>query len=166
MITRILVPVDFSVPSEQALDYAVELGRSSRAEIVLLHAVEPVRTGIDDVGLGASIVRRQLENAAREQLAALAGKLTARHLPVRTLLVVGAAHRSITDAAKTMKADLIVMSTHGRTGIAHVVMGSVAERVVRTAPCPVLTVRRRQRAVRRRSRSVAAMPARRAAGRS
>jgi nucleotide-binding universal stress UspA family protein len=82
------------------------------------------------------------------------------------VLAVGAAHRGIADAANSVKADLIVMSTHGRTGIAHALMGSVAEKVVRTAPCPVLTVRPRLGAARRRGRSLAELPARRAAGRS
>jgi nucleotide-binding universal stress UspA family protein len=170
MVKCILVPVDFSASSLKALEYAVELGRSSRAEMVLFHAVEPVyfaaTGGIYGAGFDASLVYRELENAARERLAALARKLTARRLRVRTLLAVGAAHRSIADAARSVKADLIVMSTHGRTGVAHALMGSVAERVVRTAPCPVLTVPARRAAVRRRGRKVADVPARRAAGRS
>jgi nucleotide-binding universal stress UspA family protein len=164
MIKRILVPVDFSTASLQALDYAIEFGRPLRAELVLLHAVEPVyfaaTNGIYGVGYDASIVYRELEHAAREQLSRLADDLRAKRIPVRILLAVGAAHRVVADAAKKLKADLVIMSTHGRTGLSHVLMGSVAERVVRTAPCPVLTIRPRRAAARRRARLEGAKSAR------
>jgi nucleotide-binding universal stress UspA family protein len=158
MMKRILVPVDFSPPSLQALDYAIDLRRRLGGELVLLHAVEPVyfaaTNGIYGVGYDASIVYREMEHAARQQLTRLAATVRARRIPVRIVLSVGPAPRVIADAAKKLKADLVVMSTHGRSGLSHVLLGSVAERVVRTAPCPVLTIRpRRPRAARRGPRA-------------
>jgi nucleotide-binding universal stress UspA family protein len=144
MIKRILVPVDFSDPSLRALDFAVELSRPLAAQVILLHAVEPVYYPVagDMYGVGFDLgnVYDAIERAARTQLSELAAKLKARGVAVRTLLTLGTAHQVILDSAKKLKADLIVMSTHGRTGLSHVLIGSVAERVVRTAPCPVLTV--------------------------
>jgi nucleotide-binding universal stress UspA family protein len=144
MIKRILVPVDFSAPSLRALDHAVGLGRALRARLVLLHAVEPVYYSVagDRYGIGMDLgnVYQEVERSARAQLARLAGEVRARRAMVRALLASGTAHQVIIDTAKSSKADLIIMSTHGRTGLSHVLMGSVAERVVRTATCPVLTV--------------------------
>ena len=145
MTRRILVPVDFSNPSLRALDYAVEFGRTLQAELLLLHVVEPIDYSLvgDPYGVGfdASIVYQELERVGREQLSRLAARLRARRVAVRTLLGVGPAHRVIVDTAKKQRADVVIMSTHGRTGLPHLVMGSVAERVVRNAACPVLTVR-------------------------
>jgi nucleotide-binding universal stress UspA family protein len=144
MIKRILVPVDFSAPSLRALDYAVELGRALRAKLVLLHAVEPVSYAVagDMYGLGMDLgnVYLQIERAARARLAGLAGQVRTRRAAVRAVLASGTAHQVILDTAKASKADLIVMSTHGRSGLSHVLIGSVAERVIRTATCPVLTI--------------------------
>jgi len=148
MITRILVPVDFSDPSLQALDYAIEFGRPFKPELVVLHVLEPIYyPGPGDMygpGYDMGLVYREIERAAREQLSRVAATLQKKRLTVRTLLRVGTAYHLIVETAKRLKADLIIMSTHGRTGLSHVLMGSVAERVVRTATCPVLTVRGRK----------------------
>ena len=145
MIKRILVPVDFSEPSLRALDYAAQLGRAFRIELIVLHVVEtvyyPFAGDLYGTGYDMSAVYRALERAGREQLARLAARLKQRRIAARTLLLMGSAPQTIVDTAKKLKADLIVMSTHGRTGLSHVLMGSVAERVVRTAACAVLTVR-------------------------
>jgi universal stress protein A len=155
MAKRILVPVDFSNPSLQALDYAIEFGRRLKAEFIVLHVVEPVYypTAGDMSGMAydVGLVYQELERAGQAQLSRLAAKLRARRVAVRPLLLVGTAHRVITETAKKLRADLIVMSTHGRTGLSHVLMGSVAERVVRTAACPVLTVRAHRPRARRRA---------------
>jgi nucleotide-binding universal stress UspA family protein len=154
-LKRILVPVDFSPPSLQALDYAIKFGRPLRAEFVLVHAVEPMyfaaTNGIYGVGHDASIFYREIERSAGLQLAKLAARLRRRHVRVRILLLVGRPHQAIADAAKKLKADLVIMATHGRSGLSHVVLGSVAERVVRTAPCAVLTIRPKPAAARRRT---------------
>jgi len=148
MIKRILVPIDFSRPSLEALDYAIELNRLLKADLILVHALEPIYYPIpaDISGLAAydmGPMLRELERAGREQLAKLTAKLRQRRIDARVLQRAGTASAVIEDSAKKLKADLIVMSTHGRTGLSHVLMGSVAEKVVRHAPCPVLTVRGR-----------------------
>ena len=154
MIKRILVPVDFSQPSLQALDYAIEFGQPFKPEFVVLHVLEPVYyPGAGDMygpGYDMGLVYQELERAAHEQLSRLAATLQKKRLTVRTLLRVGTAYHTIVETAKKLKADLIIMSTHGRTGLSHVVMGSVAEKVVRSAACAVLTVRG-QKPGRRRS---------------
>jgi nucleotide-binding universal stress UspA family protein len=143
--TRILVPVDFSDQSQFALDHAVELSRAFRAELLVLHVVEPVFLpgGGDAFGGGydTRLVYEEIERSAREQLARVAAGLANRGVAARTLLHVGTAHEAIIDTARKVRADLIVMSTHGRSGLSHLFMGSVAERVVRSAACPVLTMR-------------------------
>jgi nucleotide-binding universal stress UspA family protein len=155
MIKRILVPVDFSQPSLRALDRALELSRGLKAQVIVLHAVEPVYYPVVDgmygIGFDLGNVYDQIEQAARMQLTRLAAALRARGAKVRTLLSSGTAHRVIVDAARTLGADLIVMSTHGRSGLSHVLLGSVAERVLRTAPCPVVTVPARPSRARRRT---------------
>jgi nucleotide-binding universal stress UspA family protein len=157
-IKRILVPVDFSNTSLQALDYAIDFGKPFGAELVVLYVVEPVyyATPADLYGPAANIsmLLEEQRRIGREQLANLAKDLKKRRLKARTVLQTGAPYQVIVDAAKKLKADLIVMATHGRTGISHVLMGSVAEKVVRTATCAVMTVRglKSQRAGRRKRR--------------
>jgi universal stress protein A len=138
VITRILVPTDFSQPSEQAFTYARSLAHQSGASLHLLHVVQrpllaeglAAEAAIDDGTLGSQMV----ENA-KARLRKLAPEAASAEV------VFGYAARSIVEHASTSGVDLIVMGSHGRTGIAHVLLGSVAEAVVRTAPCPVLTVR-------------------------
>jgi nucleotide-binding universal stress UspA family protein len=156
MVERILVPVDFSQPSLQALDYAIDFGRPHKAEIAVLHVVEPVYFAAPDgygVGYDAGILAGELERAGKQQLARLAANLRARRVSVRTLQCLGTPHQTIIDVARKLKTDLVIMSTHGRSGLAHVLMGSVAERVVRSAPCPVLVVRPAPATRRRKTRA-------------
>jgi nucleotide-binding universal stress UspA family protein len=159
---RILVPTDFSSASLRALDRAIDLGRRLGAQLIVLHVVEPVYYPMADImyGVGPDLgnVYEEIERAARAQLARLATKLRARGVAVRTLLGSGTAYQVIVDSARKIKADLIVMSTHGRTGLSHVLIGSVADRVVRSAPCPVLTVRGAARSPRRRKPSARRRP--------
>ncbi len=143
-IKRILVPVDFSRYSLKALDYAAELAKPLHAELVAVFVVEPIYYAMPDlIGTGMGGVGGVLEEqraGARRELDKLAQREARRGRKLRTLLRSGTAHQGIVDAAKAVKANLIVMATHGRTGLTHALMGSVAERVVRTAACPVLTV--------------------------
>jgi nucleotide-binding universal stress UspA family protein len=165
MIKRVLVPVDFSEPSLRALDYAVEFSRRRHAQLVLLHVVEPVYypAAADMYGVGFDLgnVYGEIERAARAQLSQLAAKLRARRVAVRPLLSLGTAHQAILESAKKLKADLIIMSTHGRTGLSHVLLGSVADKVVRSAPCPVVTVPGRRSAAPSRTRRARGAPRRR-----
>ncbi|MBM4147622.1 MAG: universal stress protein [Lentisphaerae bacterium] len=143
-IDRILCPVDFSMNSEHALLYATAFATSHGAELLLLHVVPPpVYEGMDVGGfyeLPAEAVQ-ELADACNRRLEQVAESARKRHPKVAAKLVSGNPFLEIVKTAREEKADLIVMGTHGRTGMAHVLMGSVAERVVRKAPCPVLTVK-------------------------
>jgi nucleotide-binding universal stress UspA family protein len=142
-IKRILVPVDFSAHSLAALDYAIDLVKRPSPEIVLLYCLEPIQFAAYGAPGGtsvASLVAEQRRLAAAS-LAKAAAALDKRGVRVRTMIREGSPRRRIIDTAKTVAADLIVMSTHGRTGLARFMIGSVAEAVVRHAHCPVLLVR-------------------------
>ena len=144
-ITRILVPVDFSPHAERALCYATTLAHRLGATLALLHVVEdPFVTGawggevyVPDV----PELLQDLISGAERQLAALKEPAEALGLTAETAVITGSPENAIVKHAKDGGFDLIVMGTHGRTGLSHVVMGSIAERIVRTAPCPVLTLR-------------------------
>lgn len=142
---RILVAVDFSADSNAALTYALELARPLTASIELLHVVEtPLAAGMwaseiytaEIAGLQVNLVR-DAENQMRQTIRALDHGRVKVSGEVRT----GRASSTIVDYARENAVDLIVMATHGRTGLARALMGSVAEAVTRTAPCPVLVVR-------------------------
>jgi len=144
-IKRILVPVDFSAHSLQALDYAVELSKPFKASLMLIHVIEPIYYTVPDFAGGAAGalagVLDEQRRAAKEQLLRLEQRYAQRRVRLRALLQTGMAYQAIADTAKQLRVDLIVMATHGRTGLTHLLMGSVAERVVRAASCPVLTLR-------------------------
>ncbi len=141
-IRRILAATDFSPDSEEAARYAVELARSLGAQVTLLHVFQPPMYPRDPAtGTIAAaqlpavyqLAREALEQAASTVEAALAQ-------PVETQLVDDSPAEGILRAAREGDFDLIAMGTHGRTGLKHLLMGSVAERVVRYADRPVLTV--------------------------
>jgi nucleotide-binding universal stress UspA family protein len=160
MIKRILVPVDFSDVSLEAVDYAAEFGKPFRAELIVLFVVEPIHfaTPADLYGPAAnmSMLIEEQRRAAREQLERLSAGLKKRRIKHRALLQTGTAYQGIVDTAKRQKVDLIIMTTHGRTGLSHLVLGSVAERVVRTAACPVLTLRGSAKAAKKKTRKAPA----------
>jgi nucleotide-binding universal stress UspA family protein len=133
-VDRIVAATDFSLGSLAALEYAEELAHRFEAEVILVHAEEVL-----GVVPGSDMAARARIDAERE-LARTATGLRARGLRVRTILRPGLPAEEILHVARAEHASLIVMGTHGRSGLAHMVMGSVAERVVRAAPCPVLTV--------------------------
>jgi nucleotide-binding universal stress UspA family protein len=131
-IDRILVATDFSLCSLGALEYADRLARKLDAELLVLHAEGIPVTGPESAD--------DLHAAAEHELARTVRYLHGTGLRARSVLRPGPPVEEILHAAATEEASLIVMGTHGRRGVAHLVMGSVAERVVRSAPCPVLTV--------------------------
>lgn len=144
-IRRILCPLDFSESSEHALLYAREFARAHDAELLLLHVVElPVTYLAADVALPADSLERERQRG-RENLEAVAETARQDWPRVRSRFEEGSPHPWIVIVARDEGIDLIVMGTHGRTGLAHVLMGSVAEKVVRMAPCPVLTVKHPER---------------------
>jgi len=148
LLKNILVATDFGEPAATALDYGRDLARTFGATLHVLHLVENVvsRYATEFAFVDFPEVQMQVEEAARTQLNALLDdedRTMLRAKPVlRTSMAPAAA---IVEYAKTERIDLIVMGTHGRGAVAHFLVGSVAERVVRSAPCPVLTVRSPER---------------------
>jgi nucleotide-binding universal stress UspA family protein len=140
---RILWPTDFSALAKAALPYAVDLAADSAAELVLLHVLTPpvAYAGPEIPGALWGELQQKNRVAAREELRRLAAQVKRPKVRVHTVLAEGVPFDQILKVAKRLRCDLIVVATHGRTGLAHVVMGSVAENVVRRATCPVLTVR-------------------------
>jgi universal stress protein A len=142
-IRRILAPTDFSELSKQGLKSASELAKIFGAKLLLLHVVEPPPypvEGIVPLDLGATLLD-DLERQASNELAQALSETQASGTEVARRVVTGIPYRKIVDVAEEEQSDLIVMTTHGRTGLGHLVMGSVAEKIVRTAPCPVFTIR-------------------------
>jgi nucleotide-binding universal stress UspA family protein len=140
---RILCATDFSETAEAAWEVACELARVHRAELVLVHVFVALplyalgETPAPAVARAWEEQRAWVQSALDERVAAAA----ARGLTARALLKVGASAAGIADTAAEERADLVVIGTHGRTGFNRLLLGSVAERVVRIAPCPVLTVK-------------------------
>lgn len=137
----ILVPVDFSQHSLAALDFAVSLAQLTRAAILVCHALDPIYSGGRFDAPRLRPFRAQALADAKQQLAKLAVQRVKPYAPVVHRVVQGVAYTAIVDIASRAKADLIVMGSRGRTGLSRLFIGSVAERVVRLAPCPVLVVR-------------------------
>jgi universal stress protein A len=143
-ITSILVPTDFSDTADAALDYAFVIAARFGAAVHLLHVIDdPFVAG----GLGAEayiaeapVLRSALLNDAQSRLA---HRAVPRHAgaTLDSEVLFGHGAKTIAEYAQERGVNLIVMGTHGRTGVAHLLLGSVAERLVRIAPCPVLTVR-------------------------
>jgi glycine betaine transporter len=144
-ISRILVPVDFSAYSERAVEYAISLAGRLGASLDVLHVVEdPLATGVwggETAIPNLTELREELVEDAERRLVPYCDAAERAHVPVVATARLGLAAITIVEEAKSLGVDLIVMGTHGRTGVAHLLMGSVAERVLRHAPCPVLTVR-------------------------
>ena len=143
-LKRILVPVDFSSSSNQALRYAVRLAQHFGSEITLLHIVQ--RTFIapyPEVPPYLDHIEADFENAERA-LQTLAATQPLKSSAIQTVVRTGLAAHEIVEAARDLDSDLIVIATHGYTSWKHLCIGSTAERVVRTAPCPVFAVREKQ----------------------
>ncbi|MCX7590950.1 MAG: universal stress protein [Kiritimatiellae bacterium] len=144
-IRKILCPIDFSETSQHALRYAVALAEEFGAELLLMEVRElyiPPPADYPDMPWLTTDIPIAIEEGEDERLENLAAELRRTcQVPLRTYRVTGKAFLEIIRKANEVKADLIVMGTHGRTGLSHILIGSVAERVVRLAPCPVLTVK-------------------------
>ena len=140
-LKMILVPIDFFSCSDFALWRAVDLAKLTGGEIHLLHAYQLPAAIPTHVTLPPRILD-QLRDAAREGVHKRVELVAAQGVKADGSVVWDTPEHAILEAAERIRADLIVMGTHGRTGMKHVVLGSVAERTVRLAPCPVLTVKR------------------------
>ncbi len=142
-IKHVLVPIDFGESSGAALDVAVELAKSFRASLTLVHTCEIPTYGYTALGAAPIDLLTPVQDAARRQLEGALAALRLRFADARATLRLGIPVDEILAVAADMHADLIVMGTHGRRGLSHFLIGSVAERVVRMSPVPVLTVRQR-----------------------
>jgi nucleotide-binding universal stress UspA family protein len=140
---HILAPTDFSEYSKQAVASALELAKKFGAKLTILHVIElppyPIE-GYVPPSLSATFMD-DLERQATTDLTQIVPEAEAANVEVARVIAVGTPYRKIIDTAEAEQVDLIVMATAGRTGFSHLVMGSIAERVVRTASCPVLTIR-------------------------
>lgn len=138
---QILIPIDFSACSKRAIDAGIAMARQFGAQVHLLHIVEPAAAAplaLAGVLPQGEMVER-LEENARELIRKLVDEY-GKDVKVDGLVAAGSPPLEIARFAKRNNIDLIVTATHGRTGIGHVLMGSVAERLVRHAPCPVMVV--------------------------
>lgn len=136
-IRRILCPVDFSEPSDAALRYADDLAQGLGAELLLVHVYQlPFYPFQEGEGYGEDLKRQVAEDIEK----AIGERVATVQSPAKVKNVEGIPHAEITRLASEEDVDLVVMGTHGRTGLDHFLIGSVAERVVRTSSVPVLTV--------------------------
>ena len=143
-ISTILCPVDLSDPSLGALEHAEDLARKLGAELVVAHIVEPAfyPVAYGAVPVAATVnIEEEARKAAEDRLQQLAAEITGRGVPCSPLVDSGTAALRICELVKENGIDLVVIATHGYTGLKHVLLGSVAERVVRMAECPVLSVK-------------------------
>ncbi len=144
---RILWPTDFSSLAKAALPHALRLAAQSEGELIILHVLPTAAAYAypDTAFLPWDRIEQANRAAGERGLRRLEKQIKASHaaLRIRSVQVIGVAFEQILQTARRFKCDLIVLATHGRTGLKHVLMGSVAENVVRRAPCPVLSVRPR-----------------------
>jgi len=142
-IREILVPIDFSEPSKKALKYAVAFATQFGAQLILLHVIEPTAQGFPYPAL--ALENDQVKATMKRRLEGLSKyETTNRRLIQKAAVTHGRAFQEVVRAARGLQVDLIIMATHGYTGIKHVLLGSTTERVVRYAPCPVLVVREKE----------------------
>jgi nucleotide-binding universal stress UspA family protein len=137
---NILVPTDFGDASERAAAVALDLAEVSRAKVTLMHVVRLPPYYYTTYAQGLAWPTDELEGQARKELSAAVAKAKERYANVEGTVVAGDAWQRILETAKERGADLIVMGTHGRRGFSRVLLGSVAEKVVRLSPLPVMVV--------------------------
>jgi nucleotide-binding universal stress UspA family protein len=140
-VKNIVVPIDFSAESQKALQYASKLASQFGATLKLIHVVEPTPFINDLPNVVLTRSDQEIAKESRIRLQALAKDEIDELIPVQTGVRIGKPYHEIASFAKVTDADLIVISTHGYTGLKHTLLGSTAERVVRYATCPVLVVR-------------------------
>ena len=142
-INKVLVPIDFSDYSKSALRYAVNFAKSFNAEIILIYVVEPVIYPPDfSMGqIAMPSINTEWDDRAKDELQKLAKSEIIGAVKVKTIIKTGKPFVEIIETAKEENVDLIIIATHGHSGVEHILFGSTAEKVVRKAPCPVLTLR-------------------------
>ena len=142
-IKKVLVPIDFSDYSKSALKYAVNFAKSFNAEIILIYVVEPVIYPPDfSMGqIAMPSINTEWDDRAKDELQKLAKYEITGVTSVKTIIKTGKPFVEIIETAKEENVDLIIIASHGHSGVEHILFGSTAEKVVRKAPCPVLTLR-------------------------
>lgn len=142
-INKVLVPIDFSDYSKSALKYAVNFAKSFSAEVILIYVVEPIIYPPDfSMGqIAMPSINTEWDERAKDELAKLAKNEITGVNSVKTIIKTGKPFVEIIETAKEENVDLIIIATHGHSGVEHILFGSTAEKVVRKAPCPVLTLR-------------------------
>ena len=144
-IRSILLPTDFSDCANYALSYAASLARTFGASIICVHVIEPMVPTVGYSGMTEPLpiadITDQLEYSAERELPKLAEREEVAGLKIEEMIVHGEAASEIVRVAKERNVDLIVVSSHGRTGLGRILFGSTAEAVVRHASCPVLVVK-------------------------
>jgi nucleotide-binding universal stress UspA family protein len=141
-IKKLLVPTDFTAYCNFALKYAVALAQSFGAKIYVIHVHDPYPYGPGMEGIYYSPeVMNKLKTKEEENLEGIVNELRSKQIDAERVFVKGRPFMEIIGQAQKLKVDLIVMATHGRTGVSHLIFGSTTEKVVRMAPCPVLTVK-------------------------
>lgn len=146
-IKKILVPIDFSDYSKKSLKYSVNLAKIFNAGLILIYVVEPVIYPPDfSMGqIAIPSVDIEMDKRAAEELSNLAKREIPAEINVNTTVKTGKPFVEIIETATNENIDLIIIATHGHSGVEHILFGSTAEKVVRKAPCPVLTLRAQQR---------------------
>ncbi|MFZ4620596.1 MAG: universal stress protein [Bacteroidota bacterium] len=142
-LKTILVPIDFSDNSKKALRYAIPFAQQFSASLILAYIVEPTIYP-SDFGfgqIGFPDVEKELHEKALKELTELKDSLVPQELNAEMLVGTGIPFVEITQFAKEHEVDIIIVATHGRTGVEHILFGSTAEKIIRKAPCPVLVVR-------------------------
>lgn len=142
-INKVLVPIDFSDYSKSALKYAINFAKQFKAEVLLIYVVEPIIYPPDfSMGqIAIPSVNTEWDDRAREELNKLAKNEIPADIKSKTIIKTGKPFVEIIDTASEEDVDLIIIATHGHSGVEHILFGSTAEKVVRKAPCPVLTLR-------------------------
>jgi nucleotide-binding universal stress UspA family protein len=141
-VRRILVPIDFSAHADPVIDWAIHLAEEHESTILLLHAYHlPVEFQQLEGAYLPQEFWASVKAEAEQNLARYAERIRAAGVPVEVLAREGYPATVIEDEAAVQRADMIVIGTRGRSGLKHLLLGSIAERVVQKAPCPVLTVR-------------------------
>ena len=143
-LQHILVPVDFSAPARKAVAYAVAFARQFHARLTLLHVMEMSFAGTGMAEIEVPLLENEIRQNALQEMETLCKEALDPSVPSSTQIRIGRPWHEICLAAKELNVDLLIVGTHGYTGLTHVVMGSTAERVVRHAPCPVLVVREKE----------------------
>lgn len=145
-VSKILVPIDFSDYSKMALDYAVEFAKKFNSQLFLIYVIEPI-VYPSDFGLGQvpiSSIDMEIQSRAEDEMQKLINEKVPKETKVSWIVRVGKPFIEIINEAKEKDCDLIIIATHGHTGIEHILFGSTAEKVVRKSPIPVLVVREKQ----------------------